>query len=263
MKRFTEQERSTWIQEQMDALIADAPVKVFAASNSPIIPFRLSNAKNYRPNHAYRSREFILDSGIGHGIGNDEVIEAALKLDSTVNWIVPKDYPNDRAKTIASLRDFKSKMPASFEGKLLIPIQGSDPADYVECLKEARAIFPDENYFGIGGIAGAELTTIPELKSLSSRIRLVEHILGSIKSDERVHLFGCTSTQWISVYGHSCVVSCDSARFGQQAKYGGLTGKHGGVVSYYAIANQWIQFLMEITNPQNPTNQASFTDIFG
>lgn len=260
--RLTEVERLTWLQEQMDLLIADAPVKVYAASNSPLIPYRLANAKSYRPNQGYRSRELILDSGIGHDIGNHEVLKAALKLGDTVNWVVPKDYANDMLATLESLKEFKTLVPSQFEERILIPIQGSTPEEYLESLKRSREIFPEHTYFGIGGIAGANLTKVQGFKSLTARIQLVQYILDNVGNDITFHLFGCTSIQWKAIYGDERVVSCDSARFWNQAKSGYVSGKHAGIVSFYGIAHEWLKFLMEITTQQNPTNQATFDDLF-
>jgi len=262
MERLTEKERWKWISNQIDSLLDDAPIKVFAASNCPIIPYRLVNAVNYRPNHGYRARELILDSGIGQESDNGHVLSAARKLGDLVDHVVPKDYPNDMQGTIASLKEFIDIMPANLETKLLIPLQGSTPEEYVECYESASDLAGSSDYFGFGGIAGGTLTRVPNLQPVSKRIAAVQHLLDNTDI-AHLHLFGCTNIQWLDLYKDDRIVSCDSARFGQQSKFGGLTGPHGGIVSYFAIANEWIRFLMELVNPQNPTNQATFEDQFG
>ncbi len=262
MERYTEAERLEWIQEQMDALIQDSPVKVFAASNSPLIPFRLTNAKNYRPNHGYRARELILDSGVGMETDNGHVISAALKMGDCVDWVVPKDYPNRTMETIESLKEFKLHMPDSLQHKLLIPLQGSTPEEYVECYNQAREIFPDQEYFGFGGIAGAALTTVPNLQPLPRRMEAVRYLLDHTDV-KQLHLFGCTNIQWLNLYQDERIVSCDSARFGQQAKTDAFYGKHGGVMSYFAIAAEWVKFLTHLVNPdQTRSDEISFDGFF-
>lgn len=185
-----------------------------------------------------------------------------MKLGDNADWIVPKDYPNDMKATLASLEEFKQIVPSHLRTRILIPIQGTTAEEYLECLKRSRVMFPDCTYFGIGGIAGANLTNVQALKPLQARIQLVKHILDNVGDDIQFHLFGCTSTQWGAIYGDERVVSCDSARFWNQAKSGYVSGKHAGIVSFFAIALEYLTFLMEITNPQNPTNQASFDDLF-
>ena len=263
MERWSESKRVLWIQDEMDALIADAPVKVFSATNSPIIPYRLGNAVNYRPNHAYKSREYILDSGVGKDMDNRTLLGAGAKLGESCDWIVPKDYPNDTAMTVKSLRQFAKLYAASpIHAQPLIPLQGSNAAEYIECYLQARGIFPDATYFGIGGIAGAALTTIPELKALRARIELVKAILEEIDEEHTIHLFGCTSTQWLDIYQDPRVVSCDSARFGQAAGHDLPRGKHGGIIGYFAVASAWLQFVMEIASPQASNDQHDFEQFF-
>lgn len=258
-KRLSQDDRWAWIGSTIQDMLDDAPIKVFSASNCPLIPYRLTNVSASRPSFGERAGILILDSGVNQTVGNQQIIDVARSLgDELVDWVVPKDYPNDKKATIESLKEFKALAQGEFKGKLLIPIQGKTALEYVECYDEARLIFPDADYFGFGGIAKASPNRAPLLTKQQARLEAVMYLL-SAREVPRLHLFGATNLQWLPAYLRDEVVSCDSHKFrnnvdAQQTR----TGKHGGMWGYVAVLKEYLDFIMQLVNYEKPDGFGDF-----
>lgn len=257
-KRLNQDERWAWIGQTIQDMLDDAPVKVYSASNCPLIPYRLTNVSASRPSFGERAGILILDSGVNQKVGNQQIIKEARMLDDLVDWIVPKDYPNDMKATLDSLNEFKQLAGDEFKGKLLIPIQGQNPDEYIECYDEACKIFPDAEYFGFGGIAKANPNSAPLLTNQSARLEAVLHLLDN-RQVPMLHLFGATNLQWLPAYLRDEVVSCDSHKFrnsvdAEQTR----VGKHGGMWGYVAVLKVYLDFIMQLVNHEKPEGFGQF-----
>lgn len=252
-KRLSQDERWAWIGSTIQDMLDDAPIKVFSASNCPLIPYRLTNVSASRPSFGERAGILILDSGVNQDVGNQQIIDVAISLgDELLEWVVPKDYPNDLERTLESLREFQALAQGRFDGRLLIPIQGKNADEYVQCYDEALRIFPEAKYFGFGGIAKASPSRAPLLTKQSSRLDAVIHLLDN-RDVESLHLFGATNLQWLPAYLRDEVVSCDSHKFrnnvdSQQTR----TGVHGGMWGYVAVLKEYLDFIMQLVNYEKP-----------
>lgn len=257
-RRLNQNERWAWIGQTIQDMLDDAPIKVFSASNCPLIPYRLTNVSASRPSFGERAGVLILDSGVNQNVGNEQIIKEARALGDLVDWIVPKDYPNDRLRTIESLKEFKTLAGDEFNGKLLIPIQGTHADEYIQCFDEASEIFPEADYFGFGGIAKASPLTAPLLTNQQARLEAVLHLLDN-REVKQLHLFGATNLGWLTAYLRDEVVSCDSHKFrntvdAEQTR----TGKHGGMWGYVAVLKVYLDFIMQLVNYEKPEGFGEF-----
>ncbi len=254
------------IQSQMMKIADASPVKVFLASFTwnCFVPYRLVNVKSIREAPIEQSTELILDSGVrNEEVGNDEIIETALKYADGVDWVIPKDYPNDRERTVASVIQFYEKAPDSIKSKLIIPIQGIDGPDYLKCWRSIQKALdlPEDQYVGLGGIAGSDITRVASMRSTQQKQAAVRHVLDN--SDVRMHLFGQTNFNWTEFYHHPQIVSCDSSKFGHGVHYECPRGKNGSQIHAWLEAGEYWKFCMMISEGYTPQGKKPKQHDFG
>lgn len=247
--------------------VTDAcPVKVFLASFTwnCFVPFRLVNVRSIRDAPVEQSTELILDSGVrNEDVGNKEIIETALEYGDGVDWVIPKDYPNDRIRTVTSVIEFIEMAPESLLPKLIIPIQGVDGPDYLRCwrLIQSACDLPEDQYVGLGGIAGSNITRVKSMRSTQQKQAAVKHVLEN--SDVRMHLFGQTNMGWAELYKHPQIVSCDSSKFGHNIHYETPRGKNGSQIHAWLEAGEYWKFCMMVSDGYTPQGKKPAQHEFG
>jgi len=122
---------------------------------------------------------FILDSGIGDDVSNQEVIELA--EDYEPEYVIPKDYLHEQTATTESVREFMTLFTQSYAtAKPLIPLQppfdkhykdlsgydryvlggmadaSIDTAKQIEWIRDFRRVAPDVYAHGLGVGGGIE-----------------------------------------------------------------------------------------------------------
>ena len=259
-----------WMAHRMSRIIERAPLKVYVADLNYDFwcPWRLTNVKHAIVGQIDACGELILDSGIGDpNIKNPELIACAEKMGKGVTWIVPKDYANDPDATIASVKEFFEIAPDWIKERALIPLQGTCPEDYVRCYEELKHL-SSTGYFGFGGIAGKTLTKAPSMQPIQAKRNAVLHLLE--KTDvPMLHLFGQTNLNWVDIYHHERVISCDSNRFGADAlfRFDVPRGPAAGGMYGWLVLAEFHAFLMRISDGYRPQGrnpkQHEFSEFFG
>jgi len=262
---YTKPEYWRFIAAKMDEILERCPLKVFAASHTALgfIPNRLVAVNSMGKAQIRQSSELIMDSGVrDETVDNTHLIEQAEKWKEGVDWIVMKDFPNDRQRTIDSLEEWVKIAPTNILERTIVPLQGRDGADYLRCYNEAIDIFPECEYWGFGGIAGQGITKASNLQTIAHKKQAVEHLLDN--SDvENLHLFGQTNLQWTEIYQRPEVVSCDSARFGHAVHYEVPRGKGGSQLHAWSEAFEYYKFCMMISEEYLPQGRHPKKHDFG
>ena len=254
------------IRSKMEAVTEAAPLKVFLASFTweCFVPYRLVNVRSIRDAPVQQSLELILDSGVrNEDVGNKEIIETAIEYGDGVDWVIPKDYPNDRQRTVASVIDFFKIAPPNVLAKVIVPIQGINGKDYLQCWREIQQAcdLPEDQYIGLGGIAGSDITRVKSMKSTQQKKAAVMHVLNN--SEVRMHLFGQTNLNWTEEYHHPQIVSCDSSKFGHEIHYETPRGKNGSQIHAWMEAGSYYRFCMMISEGYTPQGKKPKQHDFG
>jgi hypothetical protein len=254
------------IRQRMEQIAEASPLKVFLASFTweCFVPYRLVNVRSIREAPVEQSLELILDSGIrNEDVGNQEIIDTAVEYGDGVDWVVPKDYPNDRAGTVKSVIEFFRLAPPDVAAKAIVPIQGVDGADYLRCWREIQEAcdLPEDQYVGLGGIAGSDITRVASMRTTQQKKEAVLHVLDN--SDVRMHLFGQTNLGWTEVYKHPQIASCDSSKFGHEIHYDIPRGKGGSQLHAWMEAGAYYKFVMMISEGYTPQGKKPKQHDFG
>lgn len=254
------------IRERMEAISENAPLKVFLASFTweCFVPYRLVNVRSIREAPVEQSLELILDSGIrNEDVGNQEIIDTAIEYGEGVDWIIPKDYPNDRERTVTSVIDFYDKCPDALKSKIIVPIQGVNGEDYLRCWREIQEALnlEEDHYVGLGGIAGSDITRVKSMSTTQQKKAAVMHVLEN--SEVRMHLFGQTNFNWTEIYHHPQIVSCDSSKFGHEIHYDIPRGKGGSQLHAWMEAGAYYRFVMMISEGYTPQGKKPKQHDFG
>lgn len=270
IKHPTYDEHWQRIQDRMTEIIEACPIKVFLASFTweAFVPFRLVNVNTIRKAPIEHSTELILDSGVRDDtVTNQQVIDCALKYEEGVDWVLPKDYPNDRERTVESVLDFFKRAPDSVKAKVIVPLQGVDGPDYLRCWREIQqgAGLSDDTYVAFGGIAGSDITRVASMRTTQQKKVAVQHLLDN--SEVRIHLLGQTNFGWTEMYQHERIVSCDSAKFGHSVHYTVPRGEGGQQLHAWHEMSDWFEFCMKISPGHLPQGkkpkQHEFGEFFG
>lgn len=262
---YTKAEFWRWTADQMDAIIERCPVKVFGASHTAVgmIPNRLVAVNSMGKAQVRQCRELIMDSGVRDPtVDNTHMIEQAEKWGRGVDWVVMKDFPNDRQRTIESLKEWVKIAPTDIMERTIVPLQGRDGADYLRCYEEALDLFPDCPYWGFGGIAGQGITKASSMQTIAHKQQAVEHLLDNTEI-QNLHLFGQTNLQWTHIYQRPEIVSCDSAKFGHAVHYDIPRGKGGSQLHAWAEALEYYKFCMMISETYLPQGRRPKQHDFG
>jgi len=79
---------------------------VFIASNMPTsYPYKLQKPSTVRDSVRDTADTFILDSGIGDNVSNQEVLDLAVEYNA--DYVVAKDYLHDQTQTTESIQSFR------------------------------------------------------------------------------------------------------------------------------------------------------------
>lgn len=250
----------------VNEMIHNAPLKVYVADfNSQFwCPFRLVAVNTITPAIVKACGTLILDSGIRDpDIGNQQVIDTAVKYGDGVDFVVPKDYPNDRERTVESIKEFFELAPPEVAAKAIIPVQGADRDDYVRCYEETKHL---GDYFGFGGIAGSGITKAKGMQSTAAKIDAVKFFLDSTDC-KQLHLFGQTNLNWKDAYRDERIISCDSNTFGQKTLRDLPRGKGSGSLYGWLVMGHYLEFVFKIGDGYTPLGrnpkQKQFGDFFG
>jgi hypothetical protein len=257
------------IKSKMEGITERSPVKVFLASFTweCFVPFRLVNVRSIRDAPVQQSLELILDSGIrNEDVGNREIIETFLEYEDGVDWVIPKDYPNDRQRTVESVLAFfklADTLAPQIKNKVIIPIQGVNGEDYLGCWRDIQSALglPEDQYVGLGGIAGSDITRVKSMSSVQQKREAVMHVLDN--SEVRMHLFGQTNFNWTDIYHHEQIVSCDSSKFGHGVHYECPRGKGGSQIHAWLEAGEYYKFVMMISDGYTPQGKKPKQHDFG
>ena len=139
-------------------IISHSYVRIYLAGHLSRIwyPYRLEHAGYTRPTTRKRCLEYVIDSGWNNDdITNEEILDIALERNAT--WVVPKDYPDDRDRTIESIREFVELYEDhSCVAHPIVPLQ----PPYVESYEELCEIIGEEHlsHMALGGMAEANPT---------------------------------------------------------------------------------------------------------
>lgn len=131
-------------------------MKVFVASNMPTdYPYKLQKPSTISDSVRSTATEFIMDSGIGDDVSNQEVLELA--SDYAADWVVAKDYLHDQERTTESVRACMDLYEASdVDATPMIPLQ----PPYDEHYKQLS----EYDHYVLGGMAVDEVDTAQQIK---------------------------------------------------------------------------------------------------
>ncbi len=229
-------------------VIDQTPIKVFIADGNGAFwcPYRLVHTNGIGKDNVANSGELIIDSDIRNpNATTDDVLDSWSKYGKNAT-IVAKDFPNDTNKTVASVKKlFKYMDNLGIEPDVLIPLQGREPADYLRAYDELSGY---GTYFGVGGIAGSDITRAPALRGIGAKQAVVKSLLDTTDIS-KVHIFGQTTTPWAHICADDRIYSCDSNRFGQNALHqnGGLRIGKGSGYSYGArVMADYLDFCLDL-----------------
>ena len=156
-------------------------MQVFVASNMPTAyPYKLQKPSTVNDRVINTADVFIMDSGIGDEVSNQEVLDLAMQYDA--DYVVPKDELHDFETTTENVEAFwELHKESECEATVLIPVQ-CDPAtdswhtDHLQTL-------PEHSHYVLGGMAVDEVSTTEQIKSIK---RFREHV----GPDKYVHGLG-------------------------------------------------------------------------
>jgi hypothetical protein len=157
---------------------------------------------------------FILDSAFNQKEGditNKMLIKKGIEIGA--DYVVPKDFPNDAAKTISSVDHFLELVPEPWPFKILIPLQRP--------YEDSFQFFKDYDYFGLGGLLG--LPPSEQLKHIKDGVKL----LASHK--KKIHIFGIFPKGEILKFFHEhsdIITSFDTSVPATMAKHGQFLDIH-------------------------------------
>lgn len=154
-------------------------------------PYRIQQVKEASPTTAEKATKHILDSSIGKDYSNADVVEKAEHLG--VKIVVPCDVIGDHEATVEQVLDMCERI-AGTDMRLVVPIQGDSPDEYVDNTAEMRSILADHGYeslvdrYAIGGVKDAS----------GDQQRAIARAVATEHDDLRWHLFGAgMSTEWV------------------------------------------------------------------
>lgn len=142
--------------------------KVFVASAMPTsFPRKLQKPSTIRSAVRDTADEFIMDSGIGDDVTNEEVLDLA--REHNADWIVAKDYLHDQAKTSDSIKDFVAHYRNHpCEATPMIPLQPPFDEHFQE--------HPDYDHYVLGGMAMQEIDLQQKLEWIRDFRRIAPNV---------------------------------------------------------------------------------------
>lgn len=157
--------------------VEDCPVDVYIPSNMRYeYPYKLGKPSYASKNIRETCETYIMDSGIGENITNEEVLDMAYNVDA--DFVVAKDILHDRAKTTQNIQDFLSVWDThECRATPMIPLQPPHHEHYPDV--------PDAFHFLLGGIS-------PSLTDYTTQdvIEFVEQFRNRVGMGPYVHLLG-------------------------------------------------------------------------
>jgi len=139
-------------------------MRVFVASAMPTdYPFKLQKPSTINDRVRDTADVFIMDSGIGDNISNQEVLDLAIEYNA--DYVVAKDELHDFETTTENVFNFLELHDESeCEATVLVPVQCKPECDiwHVDHLKT----LPDHSHYVLGGMAVDEVSTTDQIKSI-------------------------------------------------------------------------------------------------
>jgi hypothetical protein len=135
-------------------------MKVFVASAMPTsYPYKLQKPSTVSNRVRETAETFILDSGIGDDVSNQEVLDLAVKHDA--EYVIAKDYLHDIDETIDSTREFMHQYQSHECGAIpMCPLQPDYQDHWFRLPTEIKAWF---DHFVLGGMAVDDVSTTDQL----------------------------------------------------------------------------------------------------
>lgn len=149
-------------------------MRVFVASNMPTdYPMKLQKPSTVAPGVRQTAETFILDSGIGDDVSNDELVALSEKYEP--DYLVAKDELHDIDTSIENTLELLDR---EYVGEIMIPLQ----PDYVTHYNRlAERINADRYKYVLGGMAVPSVSTadaIKWIKRFSNHTDVYTHALG-------------------------------------------------------------------------------------
>ena len=141
-------------------------MRVYIASAMPTTyPYKLQKPSTISPRVRQTAESFIMDSGIGNDVSNEEVLDLAHKFNA--DYVVAKDVLHDFDTTTGNVKAFLTRFDAhECDATPLIPVQCDPENDkwHVDHLPE----LPDVDHYVLGGMAVEEVSTTDQIKSIKA-----------------------------------------------------------------------------------------------
>lgn len=136
-------------------------MKVFVASAMPTsYPYKLQKPSTITPRVRNTADEFILDSGIGDDVSNQEVLDLA--AEHNADYVVGKDYLHDQARTTESIRRFVDLYAYhETDATPLIPLQPPHLEHYESLVDEGLDV---HDHYVLGGMASEDVSTTQQIQ---------------------------------------------------------------------------------------------------
>jgi len=141
-------------------------MNVFVASNMPTdYPWKLQKPSTVNDRVRDTAETFIMDSGIGDEVSNQEVLDLAYEY--TADYVVPKDVLHDFEQTTANVTEFLSLYEDHpCEATVLVPVQCNPETD--EWHSDHVDDLPIHTHYVLGGMAVDEVSTTEQITAIKN-----------------------------------------------------------------------------------------------
>lgn len=184
-------------------------VDVYIASNIETeYPRKLQKPSTINQRVRDSSDTFIMDSGIGDEVSNQEVLDLALEYNA--DFVIAKDYLHDHEQTTESIYDFLTLYADhACESTPMIPLQPPFDEHY-------RSLDVEADHYVLGGMAFDDVGPVQQLTWIRD--------FNSVVGDEYVHALGVGGgIEFVTkVAGEGLVDSIDCSTPEQAAMFGSI-----------------------------------------
>jgi hypothetical protein len=141
-------------------------MNVFVASNMPTdYPWKLQKPSTVNDRVRDTAETFIMDSGIGDEVSNQEVLDLAYEY--TADYVVPKDVLHDFEQTTSNATEFLSLYENHpCEATVLVPVQCNPKND--EWHTDHVDDLPTHTHYVLGGMAVDEVSTTEQITAIKN-----------------------------------------------------------------------------------------------
>jgi hypothetical protein len=190
-------------------------VTVFVASAMPTeYPYKLQKPSTISSRVRETAECFIMDSGIGDEISNQEVLDLAIEYNA--DYVVAKDEIHDFETTTENVYEFlELHAESDCEATVLVPVQCKPAEDRWHT--EHLQTLPDHSHYVLGGMAVKSVSTTDQIKS-------IKRFREAVGSETYVHGLGVGGgMEFVSkVAGTGWLDSVDNSTPEQAGQFGAI-----------------------------------------